>query len=700
MSSKLINQVFLSSSTLLLAFFSTAWNPLLAQNTPAVTTHPATTTTMQKPDRASSYYHLCLAHVYEDMASSSSPALDATRAIEEYKLALNADPNSKFLQDGLPAFYLLMGQVKEAQKAAEERIKIDPKNVAAHQLMGQVYLRSLSNGDTGEAAGATLQLAINEYKLLTTLDPKSSEYYLVLGQLYSLNKDNAKAEAEYKTALEVDPNSEAVVLNLARLYSEQGDVAKTEKFLESIPPEKRTARIEFALAATYDELKDNKKAVEAYKRSLDMEPENLDAERGLAQTQLNEGQLEDSLKTFQNIAQGDPQDAQTLIHIAEIERRQGKYEAALATLKKAETIAPDSLEVGFNKGLIEDALGHFDEATKIFEQMAEKTSHANNAYTEAEKNNRSIFLERLAEVYHEQNRTDEAIATYQKMIDLGGDYAKHGYAGQLDVYRDAHKYDDATRAARAASDAFPKDRAIKLMLASQLADTGKLDEGVSVATSLLDKTGADREIYMALAQIYIRSRRFKEAAESLDKAEALSKSSDDQLNIQFVRASLAERQKHYDQAEQIFRQLLEKDENNALVLNYLGYMLADHGIKLQEALKLIRKAVDQDPQNGAYLDSLGWAYFKLGQYELAEENLRKAVERSSTDPTLHDHLGEVYNKTGRIRQAAAQWELSVSLYDKTLTVDYDPGDKQKVLKKLEGARVKLAKQDAKTGTDK
>jgi tetratricopeptide (TPR) repeat protein len=641
-----------------------------------------------------------MAHLYEDLAATSGRAIYATRAVEEYKSALNSDPDSKFLQDGLPDFYLRMGRVKEATQAAEERIKANPKNIEAHKLLGQIYLRSLSNGDNSGPAGTVLQLAINEFKTLVTLEPKSSEHHLVLGQLYGVNKENDKAEEEYKLALEVDPNSENVVLNLARLYSEQGNIVKASKLLESIPLEKRTARMEFALAATYDELKDSKKAVEAYKRSLSMEPDNLDAERGLAQGLLNSGQLEDALKTYNEISQGDPQDVQTLVRISEIQRRRGKYEAALETLKKAEAISPDSLEIGFNKGLIADALGHYDEATKTFELMAEKTSHANNAYTEGEKNNRAIFLERLGAVYHEQNRTNDAIATYQKMIDLGDDYAKRGYAGQLDTYRDAHQYDDATRVARAAADAFPKDRAVKLMLASELADTGKLDEGISIASSLLDKKDTDREVYVAESQIYIRNRRFKKAEEALDKADALSKSIDDQQNIQFVRATLAERQKHYDQAEQLFRQLLEKDENNSLVLNYLGYMLADRGVKLTEALKLIRKAVEQDPQNGAYLDSLGWAYFKLGQYELAEENLRKAIDRSSTDPTLHDHLGEVYDKTGRIRQAVAQWEMSISQYDKALAVDYEPGDKLKVQKKLEGARVKLARQDARTGSDK
>ena len=81
-----------------------------------------------------------------------------------------------------------------------------------------------------------------------------------------------------------------------------------------------------------------------------------------------------------------------------------------------------------------------------------------------------------------------------------------------------------------------------------------------------------------------------------------------------------------------------------MTLNYLGYMLADRGTRLDEALGYIRRAVALDPQNGAYLDSLGWVYYKMGNYELAEENLRRASERMGDDPTIHDHLGELYHE--------------------------------------------------------
>jgi tetratricopeptide (TPR) repeat protein len=133
-----------------------------------------------------------------------------------------------------------------------------------------------------------------------------------------------------------------------------------------------------------------------------------------------------------------------------------------------------------------------------------------------------------------------------------------------------------------------------------------------------------------------------------------------------------------------------------MTLNYLGYMLADRGTRLDEALGYIRRAVALDPQNGAYLDSLGWVYYKMGNYELAEENLRRASERMGDDPTIHDHLGELYMKTGRLKLAASNWERSLDEWNKTVPAEVDADSVAKVQKNLDAARVKLAKQNSGT----
>jgi tetratricopeptide (TPR) repeat protein len=458
--------------------------------------------------------------------------------------------------------------------------------------------------------------------------------------------------------------------------------------------------MEFTLGAAYDQLKQPKDAIAAYQRALDMEPGDLHTMDALAQALLSNNQLDEAQKQYQLLAAADPENPEALVHISEIQRRQGKFEDALTTIRKARKLDPTSLEAGYNEGLLLDVLGRFDEATQTYAAMVDLTSHANGAYTDEEKNNRSIFLERLGAIYLEQNKSDQAIAAYQKMIDMGGDSSLRGYQGQVDAYRSAKQFDKAVEVSRKAVEVNPKNRELKLMLAGELADLDKADEGLSMAKGLLNNSAEDRVVWIAMGQIDVRLRRWKDAEDAFTKAEPLTTKKEDRTYLLFLRGELAERQKHYEPAEQLFRQALDLDPANAMTLNYLGYMLADKGMRLPEALKMIRKAVDLEPGNGAYLDSLGWVYFKMGEYELAEDNLRQAVERDQADPTVHEHMGDLYEKTGRIRQAAEQWQLAVSEYAKSAPADVEPGDVAKVQKKLEGARVKLANKDNVIGQPK
>src|SRR6185312_8060858 len=326
-------------------------------------------------DRAAAYYHYGLAHLYEGMAVSQGRSDYATQAVEEYKLALNADPGSQLLQDGLAGLYFKLGRIREAVSVAQDRVTKDPDDVDAHELLGKVYLRSLGDMQTPQS-GQMLKLAIGEYEKLVQLKPKDVETHLLLGQLYGMNHDSAKAEAQFKEAQKVDANSEEVALNMARLYSEEGDSKRAADVLNGIPVDDRSARIEFALGATYDQLRKPQEAAAAYRRALDLEPGNLDSERGLASALLVDGKLDDALKILREVVTAEPQDAQSQIRISEIERRQGHYDQALATLEKAKPLAPSSLELSYNEALLYDSLGRYDDATGVLTKLVTDTSHA------------------------------------------------------------------------------------------------------------------------------------------------------------------------------------------------------------------------------------------------------------------------------------------------------------------------------------
>ena len=638
--------------------------PTSAQNRPAAATAPKSCERADRPpqvrraaERGKAYDHVALASVYEDDAVSEGQQDFINRAIEEYKLALNADPGSPELNDALADLYFRVpGHVSEAEATARGLLKTSPNDVDAHKLLGRIYLRKLGEGQNAGASDATtnqaLDQAIGEFERIIALQPRSVEDRMVLGQLYTVKHDPKKAEEEFRTAQAIEPESEEVVLNLARLYAESGDLPHAVKVVEDVPVNDRTAKMEFALGAAYDQMKKPKDAIAAYQRAADMEPGDLHTLDALAQALMTNDQLDAALKQYQALAEADPENPEPLVHISEIQRRQAKYDDALTSIRKARKLDPTSLEAGYNEGLLLDVLGRFDEAAQTYSSMVDLTSHANGAYTEEEKNNRSIFLERLGAIDLEQNKPEQAVTVYQKMIDMGGESSLRGYQGQVDAYRDAKQFDKAIEVSRKAVAADPKNRDFKLMLAGELADQGKVDEGIDMAKGLINNSPEDRTVWIALGQMDVRLRRWKDAEDAFDKAEPLTTKKEDKTYLYFLRGELAERQKHFEPAEQYFRQALDLDPANAMTLNYLGYMLADKAMRLQEALKMIRKAVDLEPMNGAYLDSLGWVYFKMGEYELAEDNLHQAVERDQTDPTVHEHMGDLYEKTGRIRQAA------------------------------------------------
>ncbi len=668
--------------------------PKAAESKPASDTKPAQAAP-RKVDKASAYYHYALAHMYEEQVAMYGRTELANKAIEEYRQAIDADPTSEYLTAGLAELYAKTGRIRDAVMEAQDILKRDPNNLEAHKLLGRIYLRSLGDIQSGNGSQNVLKLAIEQYEQIIKIEPDSVDDHLLLGRLYKVNNDLQKAESEFKTALKLQPDSEEAVTTLALLYTEEGDSTRAAQVLSAVPDASRSAKLYSVLGYTYEQQKEYKKAIDAYRKAIALDRDNLDAIRGLAENLMNDGQSEAALEQYKVIADANPEDAQTYVRIAEIYRRGGKFDLALENLKKAQSMVPDSIDVPYNLARVYQAQGRYDDAAQILQDLLKKTEKPDNNYTQAEKNNRSVFLELLGSVYRDNN-SQLAIETFRKMLTLGDENAERGYQQIIDTYREARQWQQATDTAKEAVQKLPNDRGLKMVYASQLADMGQAEAGLQQVKALLKGKPEDREVYITLAQMYSRLKRWPDAQESLDKAEQVSSKPEDKQYVYFLRGSMYERQKKYDQAEEMFRKVLSTDPDNATALNYLGYMLADRGVKLEEALNYIKKAVNLDPANGAYLDSLGWAYFRLGKYELAEDNLLKASQHITTDPTVQDHLGDLYQKTGRLKLAAVHWERALQEWNKTVSAEVDSADVAKVQKKLESAKVKLAKEDPNT----
>ena len=663
-----------------------------ADAAPAAGAQPAAK--VKTPDRAAAYYHFALAHMYEEQLATYGRNDLANKAVEEYRAAIDADPTSAYLTSGLAELYAKTGRIRDAVVEAQDIIKRNPNNLEARRLLGRIYLRSLGDMQSGSGSESILKLAIEQYEQIVRLQPDSMDDHLLLGRLYRLNNDLQKAESEFKTAVQLQPDSEEAVTTLAYLYNELGDTARATQVLSSVPNTERSAKLYSALGYTYEQQKQYKEAIEAYRHAIELDRDNLDAIRGLAQNLLNDGQADAALEQYKVIADANPEDAQTYVRIAEIYRKQAKFDLALENLKKAESMVQDSLEIPYNIAAIYQSQGRYDEAVPIMRDLLKKSEKPDGKYSNGEKSNRAVFLERLGTIYRDEGNNQAAVATFREIVALGGDEdIERGYQQIIDTWRDAKEWQKATDAAQESVQKLPGSRDLKMVLAAQQADMGEADKALREVRAMLKGDSDDRVVYITLAQMYTRLRRFSDAEQSLDKAEALSSKPEDKEYVWFLRGSNFEREKRYSEAEEQFKKVLASDPEHASALNYLGYMLADQNLKLEEALGYIKRAVDLDPANGAYLDSLGWAYFRLGKYELAEDNLLKASQKINSDPTVLDHLGDLYQKTGRLKLAATNWERALTEWNRTIAAEVDPADPVRVQKKLDSAKMKLAREE-------
>ncbi|OFV80640.1 MAG: hypothetical protein A3B65_07185 [Acidobacteria bacterium RIFCSPHIGHO2_02_FULL_67_57] len=644
--------------------------------------------------KAKAYYHFTLAHLYEELAQLYRRGEYQRQAIDEYKEALKYDPNSAILAVQLAEAYRRSGRIRDAVVEAKQVLSTDPDNLAAHRLLGHIYFETLGELGSDSQAQPTLRLAVEEFEHITRLAPDDSLAWLNLARLYRMDNDPRQAEAALQKLLAMEPESEEGLSQLALLYSDQGDFQKAIELLEGAAAQSSSDKLLSALAYAYEQANDLDSAVQTYRRAL-QENDDPELRQRLAELLLRADRLEEALAEYQALAEGEPGDAELQLRLSQIYRHQRRFAEAQAALARAQELAPDSLEIGFNESLLYEAQGDFRAALGVLSEMVARLTNAAGDYSPEEARRRAIVLERLGSLHRQMESFDDAVEVFRLLLPLGEEEARRGYAQIIETQRQVRRLEAALATAQEALERFPEDSDLTLQRAGLLADRGDLEPAVAAARNLLDDSPADREVYLTLAQIYDRHKRYPEAEAALAEAEKLSRPGAEIEYIHFLRGALYERQEKYDLAEESFRRVLAMNPKSAVTLNYLGYMFADKNMKLEESVALIQRALELDPYNGAYLDSLGWAYFRLGRLDQAEEYLVKALERLSRDPTIHDHLGDVYYKTGRLPLAEKAWERAREEWQRTAPTELDPKAFARLEEKLQALKNRLAQEGSK-----
>jgi tetratricopeptide (TPR) repeat protein len=630
---------------------------LLFAQTPAQSNKPA-------PDpKGDAYYHFAMGRIYAELAQAYGNRPEyLNKSLDHYKEALKLDPSASMVFEELTDLYIQTNRLRDAVAQAEDLLQKNPDNVDARRMLGRIYMRMISTADN-RINEEYLKKAIEQLSKVTQQAPKDADSWVLLGRLYGASNNSVESEKAYNKALEADPDNEDALTGLATLYAALGDNAKAAERLKTAADKNPNERTLIALGEAYEELHDYKNAAEAMSKALELQPDNPKIAARVAADLMRSGQLDQALDLFQKIIADDPKNLPAQMSIAEIYRAKRDYDKARDALAKAKKLDADSLEVRFEEVRLLEAQSKYTDAIGVLKAILDETAKKN--YSAGEAETRAKLMDELGILQRSAGQYTESVDTFRKAMAINKEDAAHFYLNIIDTYRTAH-------------------------------DTDGVRKETDNAVAEIKKAAGGKPTYQTwvdVAAVYEKGKRWTEMGKALDEAGKLASTEEQKEQLVFTRGAMLERQKKIEASETEFRKVLAMNPNHAQTLNYLGYMLVDHGMKVDEATKMIQKALEIDPENGAYLDSLGWALYQQGKLNEAETMLVRALDRIGQDPTVHDHLADVYLKLGKTKDAISQWQASLKDFQSPAGADSDPEDIAKVNRKLDAARVKLAKEN-------
>jgi Flp pilus assembly protein TadD len=250
---------------------------------------------------------------------------------------------------------------------------------------------------------------------------------------------------------------------------------------------------------------DHKGAERAYRRGLEIAPDDAELRNALGWTLFQEGRSEEAIAEYERALKSDPRLVKShnnlalaLVELGRLEEAAGHYKASLELEPKAEIYS--------DLGFVMARLGYRDEARADYQKALEMDPNSASAHFN------------LAVTFVQAGAFGEAEAHYRQA--LAGRPTAETHNGLGYVLAREGRTDEAIAEFRKAIDVDPKFTPAYNNLADTLAKQGKLEEAVHYyELSLAEKPSAS--VYNALGVVLRRLGKEDEAAVQFDKAKAL-----------------------------------------------------------------------------------------------------------------------------------------------------------------------------------
>jgi tetratricopeptide (TPR) repeat protein len=575
------------------------------------------------------------------------------RAAQELKRAVELSPHWVRAREELARIYTFLNRYDDALKLADEALGRSPQSPEAWLTRHEVLM---VRHRTEEARQAVLKAVGAE--------PTYPAAYAALGDVYYDVREFEQAEKMLRKAIELDPTQPSYYATLANVCRDQGKNDEAEKLLQralKLNPEDADAYIN--LGGLHERRGQVEEAEKLYRKAIELDPDSPVPYARLGWLNVYRGRYEETEKLFLKAIELSPSDAGMYAVLGDFYQKHRRFDESEKMYLKAAELEPDSPWALVNLAASYRARGHGEEAYRLCRKALEanptdpwiyhgfawmlygghRYEEAIAMWSKARELAPDLWLpyRGMGKAYYHQGRLDQALESYRKALEWAPESAGlHVWIG--DVYADRRQFEAAEEWYRKAEQLDAKEPLVYPSWAACLYEWGDLNRAEQMALKIpeSDPGFPHREKMLAM---------------------------------------ICQKQGKPDEAENIYRQLLEKNPEDFGIHWRLAQLLADRGTKLDEALSLAQRAAQADPQRVDFLGTLGWVHCQRGELVEAETALKKAIETSGQRIRwaipCWQHLGQVYEKKGE-RQSA------IEAYHKALSLQPDSKEAAEALQRL------------------
>jgi tetratricopeptide (TPR) repeat protein len=496
-----------------------------------------------------------------------------------------------------------------ALQSFQQALKFDPNSTRARNNLGNLYV-----------AQEKLDLAEKEFATVLRREPGNRDANYGLGVALMATNLPAQAIPHFQR---VHPLDSATRFNLTRAYLRAGRTAAGLKLAAEISTQsKDDVKLHFTLGVLLASEKQYRPAQLELEKADALQPETLEILYALGQAYLRSGDYAKAELMLNRAVKLKADSPETLYLLAQVYQKQNRSVDALDLLVRAHKLAPENSDIIFLLARVSMRQNYYEDAIPLLESGVKLAPQ------------RADLHAALGESYFKTEKTEKAIAEFQKLIEIEPTAQSYAFMGIS--YRRLGRFDKARDYFEGGLKRDPHNASCLFNLGYIEERQGHPGRAEEFYQQALRSNPDFSEALLQLADLRIASKRFEEAAVLLRRYVKVSRDP----ASGYYKLAMVEKSLHQTEASQrelsVF-QTLSKDPGSGPqpyqhIFDYVDERSnLSREARTQQDLANLTEQLQKNPDHPQGLYLLAQTYLELGKPEEARTTIAQLDQISAGD---------------------------------------------------------------------